>query len=331
VLDQLPLTANGKVDRVALRARRRTQLERIGERVGPRDRLESQLARIWEELLHVEPGIRDKFFELGGHSLLLVPLLARVEEVTGKRLDVAAVFKAPTIESLAALLRSEVDLSASTPLVAIQPHGSLPPVFFVHPAGGGVAVYFDLARRLGSERPFYALERTHESAEKQIELLAAKYVEAICAVQSDGTYLLGGWSTGGVIAFEMARQLQERGADASLVVLLDSMAPGDYGCDVRDDTLADFAANLGVPLEVLTADIEAIKNYDPPAASIPLLLLRATEEHEEPETVERWRQLSSNNLEVHNVPGDHFTMMRAAHVSALAEILRECFARTEQS
>ena len=69
LLDQLPLTSNGKVDRRALRAMMGTQFERIAERVAPRDLLESQLARIWEELLHIEPGVRDNFFELGGHSL----------------------------------------------------------------------------------------------------------------------------------------------------------------------------------------------------------------------------------------------------------------------
>ncbi|HZN06001.1 MAG TPA: amino acid adenylation domain-containing protein, partial [Pyrinomonadaceae bacterium] len=220
VLDELPLTAGGKVDRAALRARQGTQLERVGERVGPRDLLESQLAGIWEDLLHVQPDVRDNFFELGGHSLLLVPLLARVEDVTGKRLDVAAVFRAPTIESLATLLRQET-LPESTPLVAIQPHGSLTPVFFVHPAGGSVAVYFALARALGTERPVYALQRTDEAME--VESLAAKYVDAILAVQADGPYLLGGWSTGGVVAFEIARQLQACGADVAVVALLDSL------------------------------------------------------------------------------------------------------------
>ena len=299
VLDELPVTATGKVDRTALRASERTQFDRAGERVGPRDLLESQLAHIWKELLHVQPDVRDNFFELGGHSLLLVPLLARVEEFTGKRLDVAAVFQAPTIESLARLLRQE-DLPASGPLVAIQLDGSLPPVFFVHPAGGGAAVYLALARALGAERPVYALEGTGKSVASE----AATYVEAIRAVWPNGPYLLGGWSTGGVIAFEMGRQLQEHGADVALVALLDSMPPGDYCYDVEN------------------ADIKAIKNYDPPAASIPLLLLRAAGEHNDPETTARWNHLSSNNLEVQDVPGDHFAMMRAPHVATLAEILR---------
>ncbi len=346
-LAELPLTPNGKVDRIALRAGARTQVERVAERIGPRDALESQLAGIWEELLHVEPDVRDNFFELGGHSLLLVSLLARVEQVTGKRLDVAAVFQSPTIESLALLLRSDADLPGSSPLVAMQPEGSLTPVFFVHPAGGSVGGYFALARALQSSdqssdeslnRPFYALEGTLAD-ERQVESLATKYLEAIRAVQPDGPYLLGGWSSGGVIAFEMARQLQASGADVAQVVLLDSMAPGETGDrdpDEKLSLLAGFAGNLGIPIEgvlevndlrrqfeLYLADIEALRNYDPPPASFPVLLLSAADEPEDPESIAIWRRLSSQNLEVHYVPGDHLSILRAPHVSNLAEILRE--------
>ena len=276
ILDDLPLLANGKLDRGALRVKARAQVERVGERVGPRNLLESQLAGIWEELLHVEPDVRDNFFELGGHSLLVVPLLARLEQVTGKRLDFAAVFRAPTIESLALLLRREVDLPSSFPLIAIQPHGSLTPVFFVHPAGGSVFSYFALARALGSDRPFYALEGTSTAGgpmtgdgftdeqlglagrrleRRRVDWMAANYVEAIRTVQPEGPYLLGGWSTGGVVAFEMARQLQARYAQVALVALLDSAAPGHKDCVANDNPvlLAGFAVNLGVPMNLLFA------------------------------------------------------------------------------
>ncbi|HEX6045329.1 MAG TPA: amino acid adenylation domain-containing protein [Pyrinomonadaceae bacterium] len=369
-VDTLPLTPTGKVDRNALRARTRMQPEQDDERVGPRDLLESQLARIWEELLHVKPGVHDDFFELGGHSLLLVSLLARVEQVTGKKLEVASVFRAPTIELLASLLRREGASSASAPLVAIQPHGSLTPLFFAHPAGGSVAAYFALARALGKERPFYALDGTQREFERrELESMAAAYVDAVQSVQSAGPYLLGGWSTGGVVAFEMARQLRERGEDVALVALLDSVPLASDARDLNDDVaiLAGFAMNLGVPLhfgsaayeeileagreaqlewmldqarhvdalppdvdvddlrrrfEVYLGDVEAVKNYRPCPASIPLLLLRAGDELEDADMITRWRRLSSNTLDVHDVRGDHLSMMRPPHVSILAEILR---------
>lgn len=344
--------------------------ERDDERVGPRDALEMQLAHIWEELLHVKPGVRDDFFELGGHSLLLLSLLARVERITGKKLRVASVLSAPTIESLAMLLRNEVDPSAS-PLVAMQPHGSLPPLFFVHPAGGSVAGYLALARALGTEQPFYALEGVQRESEgRALEQMAGSYVEVIRSVWPDGPYRLGGWSTGGVVAFEMARQLHGSRADVAPVVLLDSVAPGDDDCDLDDNVsiLAGFAVNLGVPLDLTPAayeevlqsdteaqlewmlnqarqagslppdvdaddlrrrfklylaDVEAVKNYRPSPTSIPLLLLRAIDEPEDLETIARWRRLSANKLEIHNVPGDHLTMMRSPHVSTLAKVLHE--------
>lgn len=353
-------------DRIAFGDRK--QFERDDERVGPRDALEMQLARIWEELLHVKPDVRDDFFESGGHSLLLLSLLARVERTTGKRLRVASVLSAPTIESIAMLLRHEVDPSASGPLVAMQPQGSLSPLFFVHPAGGSVAAYFALARALGTEQPFYALEGVQRDFEgRALEQIAASYVEVIRDVQPDGPYLLGGWSTGGVAAFEMARQLQQSGAR---VVLLDSVAPGDDDCDLDDDVsiLAGFAVNLGVPLDLTPAayeeilqsgteaqlewmldqarhagalppdvdvddlrrrfklylaDVDAVKNYRPSPASIPLVLLRALDEPDDLESIARWRRLSANRLEIHNVPGDHLTMMRAPHVSTVVKVLRE--------
>ena len=314
LLAELPLTANGKVDRIALRARA-AQLERVNERVGPRDLLESQLARIWEELLHVEPGVRDNFFELGGHSLLLVPLVARVEELTGKKLDVAAIFTAPTIESLALLLRREVE---SGPLVAMQPRGSLTPVFFVHPAGGSVVGYFGLARALGDDRPFYALAGSLDRAPgTTIQAMAETYVEVVREIKPDGPYLLGGWSTGGVVAFEMALQLQSRGENVSLVALLDSVAPGGYEA---------FSA----PADLYRADIEAVTNYDPSPAAIPLVLLSANDESQDRDSIGRWSRLSCQKLEVHDVAGDHFSMMQAPHVATIAAILREHFASADQ-
>jgi amino acid adenylation domain-containing protein len=393
VLDELPLMPNGKLDRVRLAVQPRAQAGRVGVRVGPRDLLESQLASIWEELLHVEPDVRDNFFEVGGHSLLIVPLLAQVEQVTGKRLDVAALFRAPTIEALAMLLRREAKTVERSPLVTIQPQGSLSPVFFVHPAGGSVFSYFALARALGSERPFYALAGTLADdgprGRGQIELMAANYVEAVRAVKPEGPYLLGGWSTGGVVAFEIGRQLQMSGANVALVVLLDSVAPGDCDRVAEEDAapLASFALNLGVPMELLAAapehilrssrdeqlewvldqarrsqvlpadmnikelrrsfdlylaDIRAVENYRPPASSIPLVLLRAENagclnldvrdgEREELETTPGWSRLTTDKLDLQRVPGDHLTMMRAPHVAALAEILREVFARAEQA
>jgi amino acid adenylation domain-containing protein len=249
LLDELPLLTNGKLDRVSLAAKSIAQVEPVGVRIGPRDLFEAQLAGIWEELLQIEPDVRDNFFELGGHSLLVVQLLERVEQVTGKRLSVASLFNAPTIEALAQLLRRQTDRSSSSPLVTIQPHGALTPCFFVHPAGGSVLPYIALARALGSERPFYALEGA--LGERQIELMAARYLDAVRAVQPVGPYLLSGWSTGGIVVFEMARQLQASGVQVAVVALLDSVAPGAVNVVDNAALVTGFFLNIGVPVDQL--------------------------------------------------------------------------------
>jgi amino acid adenylation domain-containing protein len=256
-LPTLPLTPNGKLDRRALPARPRIRVKSEGDFVAPRDVLELQLCRIWEELLGVEPiDVRDDFFELGGHSLLAVRLMARVEQLAGGTVPLSTLFTAPTVESLAGTLRAMKKTSARSPLVAIQPHGSLQPVYCVHAAGGNVFSYVQLAQHLGGEQPFYALEARGADGEQEpltgIEEMAGVYVEAVRAVQPRGPYLLGGWSLGGVIAFEMTRQLQAQGETVNRLILLDSVAPGlhkRFGEADNLELLAGFATHLGLSFD----------------------------------------------------------------------------------
>jgi aspartate racemase len=229
-LQQMPLTASGKVDRRALHALNEIKFEQQERFIGPRDTLELKLAQIWEEVLDVRPiGVKDNFFDLGGHSLLAVRLMARIHKSLEKELPVATLLQTQTIEGLAKVVRQQSSPLPWSSLMAIQPLGSPPPFFCVHPAGGNVLCYFDLARRLGTEQPFYGLQsqgldgkmRPHS----RIEDLAAAYIEALQAIQTEGPYLLGGWSMGGSIAFEMAQQLSRQGQQVALLALFDSQAP----------------------------------------------------------------------------------------------------------
>src|SRR6185295_12459386 len=222
--------------------------------VAPRDLLELQLAQLWEEVLGRHPvGVFDSFFELGGHSLLAVQMVARLERLTGRGLPVATLFQAPTVERMAALLRGEEKPAARSSLVLLQPQGARPPLFFVHGAAGTVFPFLDLARELGTDRPFYALQApgVEEGAEPSstVQDLAAHYLEEIRAVQPEGPFHLGGWSLGGVVAFEMAQQLQAGGQQAGLLALLDSRVPRKPARPARDPEiglLASFARNLGL-------------------------------------------------------------------------------------
>jgi len=212
----------------------------------PRNFLELQLAQIWESLLKVSPvGVRDNFFELGGHSILALHLMARIQNQFERSIPLAVLLERPTIEQMAILLRDHDKSKTTSPLVSIQPVGSKPPFFCVHPVGGNVLSYFALAQKLGTDQPFYGLQAVNPNGGQEpltrIEEMASYYIEAIREVQSRGPYLLGGWSMGGVIALEMAQQLQQQHEKVSLVILMDSQL-SEY--DREGEELADEDAGL---------------------------------------------------------------------------------------
>ena len=230
LLESLPLKPNGKVDRQQLPALEKSRSEIGATHVAPRDRLELELTRIWEETLRTQPiGVRDNFFELGGHSLTVVRMFAAIERRLNKRFPLMTLFHHPTIEQLAEIIRSQEQSVSWSALVCMQAGGTKPRFFCVHPGGGGVFRYVDLVRRLGPDYPFYALQAAGleegQQPETRIEDMAARYIEAMRTVQPDGPYFIGGWSMGGIIALEMSRQLQVLGDEVALLVLMDSALP----------------------------------------------------------------------------------------------------------
>jgi thioesterase domain-containing protein/acyl carrier protein len=200
--------------------------------LGPRTPLEARLVAIWQDVLGVaHVGVRDLFFELGGHSLLATRLLAEVEKRIGARVTLNTLFEEGTIEAMAAAIESGAPTSAASPLVALKPEGSRRPFFCVHPGGGSVLSYFDLAARFPAERSFYALQASGLDGSvpplRSVEEMAAAYLAAIrAAFPGGGPYHLGGHSFGASVAFEMARQLETiHGEKVGALVLLDHLAP----------------------------------------------------------------------------------------------------------
>jgi thioesterase domain-containing protein/acyl carrier protein len=231
-LEELPLLPNGKVDRAALPAPASSAWRDGQGYVAPSSATERVLIEIWESLLDVRPiGVDDHFFRLGGHSMLAVRLMTQIRRRHGVEVPLAALFEHPTVRGLATRMEGEPRTRPWSPLVAIQPQGDRVPIFFVHPVGGEVLCYSDLARELGPEQPFYGLqtgELVHLGEdEASIEEMAARYVAAIREVRPKGPYLLGGWSFGGVVAFEMAQQLTRAGESVPLVTMLDTRSPGE--------------------------------------------------------------------------------------------------------
>jgi amino acid adenylation domain-containing protein len=227
---RLPVMPNGKVDRGELSAMAARCEPESRSVAAPRDPIELRLVRVWKRVLKVQPvGVTDSFFELGGHSLLAVSLIAEVEREFGHSFPLATLLSSNTLERQAEILRQKAPVRAQAPLVPIEPNGRNRPLFLVHPTGGNVLCYADLALHLGQEQPIYALQdpALYEEGRvcESVEDMAAFYLDAIREVQGVGPYLLGGWSSGGVVAYEMAQQLRMKGEDAGLLALIDSQAP----------------------------------------------------------------------------------------------------------
>lgn len=249
MLDAMPLTPHGKVDRRALPPPSAARPDLAVAVTTGASATERRLVDIWEDVLNIRPvGTSDDFFALGGHSLRAMQLLARIEEHFGRRLPIATLFHAPTIAQLARLLAQPAWALPSSCVVPIQPEGSRMPFFCVHGADGSVVGFSALARELGTDQPFYGIQ-AHELAgarvsPETVEETAADYLTQLRATQPSGPYFLGGYSDGSTIAFEMARQLRAAGETVALLAMFDGWGPR-YLTITWDARFARaFAANL---------------------------------------------------------------------------------------
>jgi thioesterase domain-containing protein/acyl carrier protein len=254
-LDALPRTPSGKVDRKLLPPPA-PAAERAARE--PRSAAERAVAAVWCDVLGVDRIDLDRgFFSLGGHSLSALRLLSRLEQRFGVRLPLASLFEGATVEAQARWLEGSTPAGPS--LVPLQPEGHRRPLFLVHPGGGTVLGYFPLARRLGRERPVYALQAQGVDGglepRRRVEEMAAAYLEELRVLQPEGPYLLGAWSAGGAVAFEMARRLRLAGEAVGWLALIDAAAPGRREGETVDEAtlLLRFARDLGVDTSRLTA------------------------------------------------------------------------------
>ena len=240
VLDSLPLTPAGKVDHRALPPPDRSGARMTEGAIAPRNFAEAQLLKIWEEVLGVGSiGVTDDFFDMGGHSLVAVRAVARIEECFGKRISLSAFVRHATIEELATMLQEPLVAHAGSPVVPLSSpaESTERPVFWVHPVGGSVLCYTELARLLARTRPSFGLEAVgledDVAPETSIEAMADRYVQAMRELQPEGPYYLGGWSLGGVVAFEIARRLAAQMHEVATLILIDchSPRPGMYSLD----------------------------------------------------------------------------------------------------
>ncbi len=369
IINCLPLTPNGKIDR-----RRLSSPEYLTAKSGdafaePRSPTESTLAQIWAAILNRDRvGIRDNFFDLGGDSLLAVRLIDRINQQFQQDLPLSSLFLNPTVESLANSLDLGKKVLQNSPLVPINSQGKKPPFFCVHPIFGVVFPYYKLAAELGTDRQFYALQPRGIDGEcsplTSIEEMAVFYIAAVREVQPQGPYFLGGWSFGGLVAFEMAKQLQKAGDTVALLAVLDTLAPIpanqisfwdsckfllttglrsvwpfllDYfrllaaADNFSGESFAVRITKLNKVLKpifaVFQANSKATRNYAPQSYDHKITLVRSSSQIS---TGDRdftlgWGELTNDKVEVIRVPGNHLSMLAKPHVEVLAQQLKQCF------
>ncbi len=228
IVNQIPKSSTGKVQRIGLAEKigfAAPDLSGLDGRrliVPARNRLEFRLAQIWKEVLGlITVGVRDNFFDLGGYSLLAMNLITGLEKEFHCSIPLRILYEYPTIERLADYLRGGRATRTWSRLIPLQPAGSKPPFFLFHGEER-------LGRRIGVDRPVYEL-RPHgldgQRAPSTVEALAADYLREIRTVQPEGPFYIGGYSFGGLVAFELAQQLTAQGQEVRLLVLLDPTPP----------------------------------------------------------------------------------------------------------
>lgn len=354
ILSKLPLNCHGKVDVRQLPAPGRLDHDIP---IGPRNMVELKLAHIWKKYLdRAAVGVRDNFYESGGYSLLAIQVVAEIKKQFQQNIPLAALIEHPTIEQLAIFLRRTYTPMPWSPLVPIQPNGNRRPIYCVHPAGGTVFQYIDLAFYLGETQPFYGLQALGTEDEQKplprVEDMAAYYIKVVLSFQSESPYLLAGWSFGGYVAFEMAQQLCAMGQRIALVALLDTPAPPlqvepqEPPVDVdaltekqlayamahikKDDrvTPPDFAIDETRRfLRVFYSNNTAAQRYAPSRYPGRLTLFRADEEEASFKEKYRddpslgWRSLAAD-VDIQTVPGNHLNLLTRPYVKRLAVKLK---------
>jgi amino acid adenylation domain-containing protein len=220
----LPRLPNGKLDRQTLVERPSEGCSLSSTEVVP-NRFEIQLMRIWLELLD-DPSIdrQSNFFEHGGHSLLIPGLIERVRQDFDVELPLGAIFEAPTVAELAAVIETDEGRDSWRSLVKIRSGGSRAPLYVIHGLAGEISYFYNLARYLPRDRRVYGVQAPATPFDEMVPMATA-YLEEIRLAQPHGPYLLVGYCLGGCIAYEMARQLLEAGEQVATLVLINSVPP----------------------------------------------------------------------------------------------------------
>jgi thioesterase domain-containing protein len=358
-LDALPMTHNGKVNRLALPQPSASQMRRSGA-VSPRDQLETTLVRIWERVLGVSPiGVEDNFFDLGGHSLLAVRLATEVEMIVGRKLPIASLFRGSTIASLASMLREGTEESPEPLLVEYQSGTpSMSPIFAIAAPGVRSIGYAMLSRHFDASRGFYKLQAQAPIVQgrplniTELRALAKQYVAGMRAVQREGPYHLVAMCGGCQIAEQMILQLEEQGQKVAVFVIFDTWvlehAHRRWGWHLFSyQQRLRWMKKAGVPesiawikratsnrVRVWTGKAKASKpwveaywpeKFQAPRFRAPILLFKRPRQpyYYIDDPLLGWGSRSEGGVELHELNADHHEVLREPHVQIISKILME--------
>ena len=387
-LEAIPLTPNGKTDRRALPAPEVLDLTIQSDSIHARTLLELELEKIWSDVLDVPHiGMKDNFFDLGGHSLLAVRLMARIQQQFGQALPLATLFTHSTIEEQAQLLHSDHALSSLSPVVEMKSGSDQHPLFLVPPSSGQILFYADLIRNLETTQPIYGLQPLGLYGEDDplttTEDIAAYFIQSIKTISPTGPYYLIGFCVGGMLAYEVARQLQEQGDTVAFLGMIEAYHP-QYNKPMNDQLAKEtcghevsyavhFAEELGVmagkPFMVSVEQLQAMNldeqlsyileqakrqtilpeeiriqemrdiyrvyqatgwaayDYQAQPYNGAITLFNASTPLIDTEETKGWQNATDKPIEICQIPGDHYSIIRKPAVDSLTQALSTCLKR----
>ncbi|WP_348799929.1 non-ribosomal peptide synthetase [Flavobacterium adhaerens] len=361
IIDKIPTTLNGKIDRKAL-SQYKTNIEQ--KYTSPRTKEEKLVAAIWKESLKIESiDIFSDFFEMGGHSIMAVKVMTDIEKQTGKRIPLSSLFKYSTIEKFSKLISTNKEINSDC-LVPLKSNGNKTPLFIIHGAGLNVLNFVNLSKYFDDDQPIYGIQGTakeYGNWYKSIEEMAAHYVEAIIKLLPNGPYALAGFSFGGIVVFEMTKQLKELGKEVSLTALLDTSVDSSYYYQTHlqkklirsKDMLLSWKTfkmrinekkyilnrflknnnNVTEPEELALKQIietdgmvkKIIDRYQLRPQNFKIDLFRSKDDlnHKLDPTYLGWKKAALEGIAIHNIPGNHYDIVAPPNDIILAGMLQE--------
>lgn len=314
-------------------------LQGTEHRAGSNSSVIDTLLSIWQQTLGIEDiGLDDDFYELGGHSLLAVSLLSKIRHQLDIKIPSTTLFQVKTIRGLAIVIESskqEHDVHSSL-VILRQGDESKSPLFMIHPVGGTVFCYMQLARLLDTDRTLYAFQdpsiEVEASLFSTIEEMAIFYLEHIQKIQPHGPYYLCGASFGSLVVTEMAYQLEKQQETVAFVGLIDGWGThgqANFDADYVKEMIhlqhyqehAEFE-NQALWTSLLAHRLNMMLQYPFQCIQSPIVLFKALTLLPEYKAIDssdnHWAQYAAE-LSIHIIPGDHNTMMQMPHVEILAQ------------